>query len=173
MAVPTDLARAADCEALVEKAHLEFGRVDVLVNNAFTMPPFRRLEEYDVEKIEQSFEVNLFAPLRLSQAVIPHMRAAGEGSIVMIGRDAVPPYERPPLSKEYLAGDKPFERIMIRPEKFWADKNITLKLGCAVNEIDPARHEAKLSDGTTLTYGKMIWAGGGDPRRLPAQIILP
>jgi len=85
LAVPTDLARAADCEALVEKAHLEFGRVDVLVNNAFMMPPFRRLEEYDVEKIEQSFEVNLFAPLRLSQAVIPHMRAAGEGSIVMIG----------------------------------------------------------------------------------------
>ena len=102
-----------------------------------------------------------------AQAAIALRQQGHEGSIVMIGRDAVPPYERPPLSKEYLAGDKPFERIMIRPEKFWADKNITLKLGCAVNEIDPARHEAKLSDGTTLTYGKLIWAGGGDPRRLP------
>jgi 3-phenylpropionate/trans-cinnamate dioxygenase ferredoxin reductase component len=52
-----------------------------------------------------------------------------EGSILMIGRDTAPPYERPPLSKEYLAGDKVFERIMIRPEKFWADKDIVLRLG--------------------------------------------
>jgi len=85
LAVPTDLAEPQDCEALVEKSIAEFGRVDVLVNNAFMMPPFRRLDEYNVAKIQQSFEVNLFAPLRLSQAVIPHMRAAGEGSIVMIG----------------------------------------------------------------------------------------
>ena len=85
LAVPTDLAVPDDCDALVEKAMAEFGRIDVLVNNAFMMPPFHKLAEYDVAKIQQSFEVNLFAPLRLSQAVVPHMRAAGEGSIVMIG----------------------------------------------------------------------------------------
>lgn len=85
LAVPTDLMRAEDCDALIERAAQEFGRVDILVNNAFAMPPFGQLAEYEIEKIRSSFEVNLFAPLRLSQAAIPHMKAQGGGSIVMIG----------------------------------------------------------------------------------------
>ncbi|WP_120716774.1 NAD(P)/FAD-dependent oxidoreductase [Tsuneonella amylolytica] len=89
------------------------------------------------------------------------------GSIAMIGRDPLPPYERPPLSKEYLAGDKPFERITIRPPAFWAERDIALKLGTSVSSVDPAAHTVKLSDGSELGYGKLIWAAGGDPRRLP------
>ena len=84
----------------------------------------------------------------------------------MLGRDAYPPYERPPLSKEYLAGDKPFERIMIRPEKFWSDKGIEIRLGAMVGDIDWMAHEVVLSDGARIGYRKLIWAGGGDPRRL-------
>jgi 3-phenylpropionate/trans-cinnamate dioxygenase ferredoxin reductase component len=102
-----------------------------------------------------------------AQAAIALRQQGFEGSIVMIGRDHAPPYERPPLSKEYLAGDKGFERIMIRPEKFWADKEIGLKLGAAVTTIDPQAHTIKLSDGTAISYGKLIWSGGGDPRRMP------
>lgn len=102
-----------------------------------------------------------------AQAAIALRQKGHEGSILMIGRDSVPPYERPPLSKEYLAGDKTFERIMIRPEQFWADKGIDLRLGCGVSEIDPMRHSVTLSDGETVGYRKLIWAGGGDPRRLP------
>ena len=101
-----------------------------------------------------------------AQAAIALRQKGHEGSIMMVGRDAVPPYERPPLSKEYLAGDKPFERIMIRPEKFWADKGIELRLGSGVSEIDWMRHEITLSDGSTIGYRKLIWAGGADPRRL-------
>ena len=101
-----------------------------------------------------------------AQAAIALRQKGHEGSIVMIGRDAVPPYERPPLSKEYLAGDKPFERIMIRPEKFWADKGIELRLGSGVSEIDPMAHSVTLSDGSSVTYRKLVWAGGADPRRL-------
>jgi len=101
-----------------------------------------------------------------AQAAIALRQQGHEGRIVMIGRDTVPPYERPPLSKEYLAGDKPFERIMIRPEKFWAGKGIDLHLGAAVTAIDAAAHTLKLSDGTTFAFRKLIWAGGGDPRRL-------
>ena len=86
---------------------------------------------------------------------------------MMIGRDSAPPYERPPLSKEYLAGDKAFERIMIRPEKFWADKDVELRLGAAVTEVDANGHKVTLSDGAKLSYGKLIWSAGGDPRRLP------
>lgn len=84
----------------------------------------------------------------------------------MVSRDRNPPYERPPLSKEYLAGDKPFEKILIRPEQFWADRNITLRLGVNANEVDPQQHVIALSDDTNVTYRKLIWAGGGDARRL-------
>ncbi|MEL7444807.1 MAG: FAD-dependent oxidoreductase [Pseudomonadota bacterium] len=102
-----------------------------------------------------------------AQAAIALRQQGHEDSILMIGRDSVPPYERPPLSKEYLAGEKPFERIMIRPEKFWADKDIDLRLGQGVAEIDEMAHEVALSDGSRIGYRKLIWAGGGDPRRLP------
>jgi NADPH-dependent 2,4-dienoyl-CoA reductase/sulfur reductase-like enzyme len=109
-----------------------------------------------------------------AQAAIALRQHGHEGSILMIGRDNAPPYERPPLSKEYLAGDKGFERIMIRPEKFWADKDITLHLGAAVTAIDPAAHRLTLSDGGQVTYRKLIWSGGGDPRRLPVPgAVLP
>ncbi|QIG54117.1 oxidoreductase [Altererythrobacter sp. BO-6] len=101
-----------------------------------------------------------------AQAAIALRLAGHEGSILMLGRDSEPPYERPPLSKEYLAGDKPFERIMIRPAQFWADKGIAMRLGAMVTEVDPIAHEVVLHDGSRIGYRKLIWAGGGDPRRL-------
>lgn len=109
-----------------------------------------------------------------AQAAIALRQQGHEASILMIGRDNAPPYERPPLSKEYLAGDKGFERIMIRPEKFWAEKDVALHLGAAVTAIDPQAHRLTLSDGGTVTYRKLIWSGGGDPRRLPVPgAVLP
>lgn len=101
-----------------------------------------------------------------AQVAIALRQQGHEDSIVMLGRDAHAPYERPPLSKEYLAGDKPFERIMIRPEKFWEDKDVTLQLGKAVTEVDWMAHQVVLSDNTRIAYRKLIWAGGGDARRL-------
>ena len=93
--------------------------------------------------------------------------AGGPGPIRVVSADEHPPYQRPPLSKEYLAGDKGFDRIMIRPEKFWAHKGIELVLGAAVTAIDPAANVVSLFDGTKIGYRKLIWSGGGDPRRLP------
>ncbi len=101
-----------------------------------------------------------------AQAAIALRQQGHEGSILMVGRDSEPPYERPPLSKEYLAGEKPFERILIRPPQFWDDKNIALRLGEAVAEVDWHAHEIVLSRGERIGYRKLIWAGGGDPRRL-------
>ncbi|WP_271079182.1 NAD(P)/FAD-dependent oxidoreductase [Aurantiacibacter sp. MUD61] len=101
-----------------------------------------------------------------AQAAIALRQQGFEGSILMIGRDNVPPYERPPLSKEYLAGEKPFERVLIRPEKFWADKDVELLLGKSVTKIMPEAHEVQLSGGETIGYGRLIWAAGGDARRL-------
>ena len=102
-----------------------------------------------------------------AQAAIALRQNKFEGSILMIGRDSEPPYERPPLSKEYLARDKEFERIYIRPPQFWADKGVDLRLGATVTAVDPAAHTLTLADGATVEYGKLIWAAGGDPRRLP------
>lgn len=101
-----------------------------------------------------------------AQAAIALRQNGHEESILMVSRDRNPPYERPPLSKEYLAGEKPFERIQIRPEQFWADKGIELRLGRNVNEVDPLARELVLSDDTRITYRKLIWAAGGDARRL-------
>ena len=84
----------------------------------------------------------------------------------MIGRETEPPYERPPLSKEYLAQEKPFERLYIRPPAFWEDKQIDLQLGKAVTKVDSAAHRLKLSDDSELAYGTLIWATGGNPRPL-------
>ena len=101
-----------------------------------------------------------------AQAAIALRQAGHEDSILVVGREPELPYERPPLSKEYLAGEKPFERIMIRPEKFWADKSINFKLGANVTEVDWMAHEVVLADETRIGYRKLIWAGGGAPRRL-------
>lgn len=101
-----------------------------------------------------------------AQAAIALRQNGHEGSILMVSRDRNPPYERPPLSKEYLAGEKPFERIQIRPEQFWADKQIDLRLGRNVNDVDPMAHEIGLSDDTRIGYRKLIWAAGGDARRM-------
>ena len=101
-----------------------------------------------------------------AQAAIALRQAGHEDSILMVSRDRNPPYERPPLSKEYLAGDKPFEKILIRPEGFWAERNVTLRAGANVNEVDWMRHVLTLSDDTSVSYRKLIWAGGGDARRL-------
>lgn len=89
------------------------------------------------------------------------------GSIAMIGREPEPPYERPPLSKEYFAREKTFDRLYIRPPAFWEEKEVALHLGVEVTAIDPAAKTVSLSDGRTMGYGHLVWAAGGDPRRLP------
>jgi 3-phenylpropionate/trans-cinnamate dioxygenase ferredoxin reductase subunit len=88
------------------------------------------------------------------------------GSILMIGREPEIPYERPPLSKEYLSREKEFERLYIRPASFWADKGVALVLSKEVIAVDSAAHILKLGDGTSVTFGKLIWSAGGDARNL-------
>lgn len=101
-----------------------------------------------------------------AQAAIALRQQGFSGSIMMIGRDPEPPYERPPLSKEYLAGEKPFERIMIRPASFWVEKGVALKPGTAVTKVDPQARSLTLSKGEAVSYGTLIWSAGGDARRL-------
>lgn len=88
------------------------------------------------------------------------------GSIGLVGDEPELPYERPPLSKEYLSGDKPFERIHIRPATYWVEKDITLVQGQRVTAVMPGEHSVQLVDGSTLGYRHLVWATGGDPRKL-------
>ncbi|VXD01715.1 NAD(P)/FAD-dependent oxidoreductase [Sphingomonas sp. 8AM] len=101
-----------------------------------------------------------------AQAAIALRQAKVTGSIAIVGEEAEPPYERPPLSKEYLAGEKPFERMLLRPVEKWADLGVTLLTGRRVIAVDPAAHTVSTGDGETLAYGDLVWAAGGHPRRL-------
>ncbi|WP_425231183.1 NAD(P)/FAD-dependent oxidoreductase [Sphingomonas sp.] len=101
-----------------------------------------------------------------AQVAIALRQAGFPGSVALIGDEPELPYERPPLSKEYLAGDKAFERILIRPERFWRDRDVTMRLGERVNAVDPVAHEVKTHSGATVGYGRLVWATGGSPRRL-------
>ena len=101
-----------------------------------------------------------------AQAAIALRQAGHDAPILMISRDRTPPYERPPLSKDYLAGEKPLERILIRPESFWGERDVELRLGTNVAEVDWLAHEVVTGAGTRIGYRKLIWAGGGDARRL-------
>ncbi|MFO1255999.1 MAG: FAD-dependent oxidoreductase [Sphingomonadaceae bacterium] len=89
-----------------------------------------------------------------------------DGTIALVGRESEPPYERPPLSKEYMLGDKEWDRLLIRPAAFWADKQIDLLLGADVVSVAPEARQVRLQDGRVFGFGELIWAAGGDPRPL-------
>jgi 3-phenylpropionate/trans-cinnamate dioxygenase ferredoxin reductase subunit len=89
------------------------------------------------------------------------------GSIAIIGDEPELPYERPPLSKEYFAGEKEFERIQLRPAKYWDEREVTMLLGKRVVSVDPVGHSVTTDSGETIGYGKLVWATGGAPRMLP------
>ncbi|MCW3836919.1 NAD(P)/FAD-dependent oxidoreductase [Sphingomonas canadensis] len=102
-----------------------------------------------------------------AQCAITLRQRGFAGTILMIGREPELPYERPPLSKEYLARDKPWERLLIRPPAFWEERQVAMLLGTGVTAVDPAAHRLTLSDGGSVTYGSLVWAAGGDPRPQP------
>ncbi len=101
-----------------------------------------------------------------AQAAIALRQHKFDGSIAVIGDEPELPYERPPLSKEYLQGEKPFERMLIRPAAFWDERAVTMLLGRRVVAVDAQAHRVTCTDGTTITYGRLIWATGGSPRRI-------
>ena len=101
-----------------------------------------------------------------AQAATALRQLGFQGSIALFGNESELPYERPPLSKEYLAGEKPFDRILIRPAAFWSDRNVQLLQGRHVTSVDADAHTISAEDGSTFGYSKLIWAAGGTPRRL-------
>jgi 3-phenylpropionate/trans-cinnamate dioxygenase ferredoxin reductase subunit len=103
-------------------------------------------------------------------SLVAKLRNLGfDGDITLIGAETAPPYQRPPLSKKYLLGEMELERLYLRPEQFYADQNITLRLGAPVTAIDPAAKTVTVGH-EVIPYDKLALTTGSDPRRLPASI---
>jgi NADPH-dependent 2,4-dienoyl-CoA reductase/sulfur reductase-like enzyme len=96
------------------------------------------------------------------------LRSSGfTGTITMVGAEAHMPYDRPPLSKNYLAGDWDEERVALRKPEALEELNLTWKLGVAASGLDTSAKTLTLANGETITYDGLIIATGGDVRRLP------
>ncbi|MDD7972569.1 NAD(P)/FAD-dependent oxidoreductase [Roseinatronobacter alkalisoli] len=103
-------------------------------------------------------------------SLVAKLRALGfKGGITLIGQEAVPPYQRPPLSKAYLLGDMALERLFLRPASFYADHDIDLRLGAPVTAIDRAARTVTVG-GQVIAYDQLALTTGTVPRTLPAVI---
>jgi 3-phenylpropionate/trans-cinnamate dioxygenase ferredoxin reductase subunit len=115
------------------------------------------------------FDVLIVGAGHAGAQVAISLRAAGfEGTIGLMGDEPDPPYERPPLSKDYLAGEKEFERLLIRPAAFWPERGVELLLGRRVERVDPVARRVMTAD-LEVGYGRLIWAAGGSPRTFACE----
>jgi 3-phenylpropionate/trans-cinnamate dioxygenase ferredoxin reductase subunit len=96
-----------------------------------------------------------------------HLRRQGfEGRIVLVGAEPHAPYDRPPLSKQFLKRKLPEEKLFLRPESFWSEKRIKMLLGRAAERLLPREHTVVLAGGEKLRYAKLLVATGARVRRL-------
>jgi 3-phenylpropionate/trans-cinnamate dioxygenase ferredoxin reductase subunit len=91
------------------------------------------------------------------------------GSVAMISEETEFPYERPPLSKEYLLGERSFERLLLRPPEFWQERRIRMLLGRRATSVDARARAVTLDSGETIGYRHLIWAAGAAPRTLDCE----
>ncbi len=89
------------------------------------------------------------------------------GDIVMLSSDGAAPVDRPNLSKDYLAGSAPEDWLPLRPDDFYSEAGIDLRLKTQVAAIDPKARQVALSDGKTVSYDRLLLATGAEPVRLP------
>lgn len=89
-----------------------------------------------------------------------------DGSVVLVGREPDPPYNRPPLSKTYMRGKESREEALFRPDEWWTEQKIELLTRTSVMKLDAEEKVAKLSTGEELSFGKALLATGANVRRL-------
>jgi 3-phenylpropionate/trans-cinnamate dioxygenase ferredoxin reductase subunit len=90
--------------------------------------------------------------------------------ITIIGAEEVLPYQRPPLSKKYLLGEMTFDRLLFRPEHWYHDNNVEIRLSTWVEQIRRDKKQVVMQDGSTLEYETLALATGATPRRLPPAV---
>jgi 3-phenylpropionate/trans-cinnamate dioxygenase ferredoxin reductase subunit len=89
-----------------------------------------------------------------------------EGRVVLVGAENERPYERPPLSKDYLRGEIPREKVYVHDEGFYAEHDIELRLGRTAESLDMSSSELVLDNGERLRYERLLLTTGAQPRRL-------
>jgi 3-phenylpropionate/trans-cinnamate dioxygenase ferredoxin reductase subunit len=94
-------------------------------------------------------------------------REGFDGSLVMIGTEPHPPYERPPLSKSFLRGETSFEEALVEPEAFYKEHEIETRFGTSATSVDPARKVVALEGGGEVPYDRLLVATGARNRRFP------
>jgi 3-phenylpropionate/trans-cinnamate dioxygenase ferredoxin reductase component len=102
-----------------------------------------------------------------SQAALSLRQMGWQGKIVLIGAEKDLPYHRPPLSKDYLAGRKSFEQILLRPQAAYEKADIDLRLGVTVTAIDRAHKTVMTAHGEKISYDNLVLATGASARILP------
>jgi len=103
-------------------------------------------------------------------ALVARLRSGGHsGAITLIGEEPAPPYQRPPLSKDYLMGEMDAERLWLRGPDFYAEHGIALRLGARVSAIDPAAKTVTFGT-DVIAYDDLVLTTGSLPRRLPAAV---
>ena len=100
------------------------------------------------------------------QSIVSLRQSGYPKAITLIGDEAYLPYQRPPLSKAYLSGKMERERLFLKPESFFTDNNVTVKLATPVASIDAGAKSVTLESGESLAYEDLILATGSRPRRL-------
>lgn len=95
------------------------------------------------------------------------LRGAGfDGDITLVGEEMSPPYERPPLSKEFLAGSIDASKLLVRPLEYYQEQRIALRLGTRAERIDRSAARLELSDGSSIPYDRLLLTTGARARRL-------
>ena len=102
-----------------------------------------------------------------AQAVATLSSEGFAGHVIVIGDEPYPPYQRPPLSKAYMAGDFVRERLFLKPDSFYTESNCELRLGITATAIDRSAKIVALSDGSTIAYDRLLLATGARFRPLP------
>jgi 3-phenylpropionate/trans-cinnamate dioxygenase ferredoxin reductase subunit len=102
----------------------------------------------------------------MAEAAISMRQQKFPGTITLLGDEPELPYERPPLTKECVSGDRPFERMLLRAADTWAERQVSLLTAQRVITVDPLAHSVTTADGDRIGYGTLIWATGGHARRL-------
>ena len=92
-----------------------------------------------------------------------------DGPVTLIGDELHRPYERPPLSKEYLIGKAELSTVFVHGESWYGEHDVELLLGTRVERVDRSAHEVELADGTRVGYHKLLLATGASPRALPVD----
>lgn len=103
-------------------------------------------------------------------AAIQGLRERGfDGGIVLVGAEDKVPYERPPLSKEYLRGEQGRDALPLHPEEWYREQDVELRLGVRASAVDPSGPAVTLEGGERLDADGVLLATGGRPRRMPGE----